>query len=165
MSPNFGPPTARAFALISKTKITQYIMKPPLAPVTRPSIRTLKPHRLILTALVFAAVIPFVSGPARAQSNLIANDLIGKTSVITPVPIAVRILWVATPGHRYLLQNATNVLGPFAPLSGHTNIMPITNFGSAVLPATGNAQFFKLFQHDTDGPVIDNIWPADGVGA
>jgi formylglycine-generating enzyme required for sulfatase activity len=149
---------------VKGTKTTHYIMKLPLPLTTRPSICTLKPHPLILTVLVFA-VIPFVPAPARAQSN-VANNVIGQASVITPnLPNAAKMLWAATPGHSYLLQNATNVLGPFAPMPGHTNMPAITNYGSTVVPTTGKAQYFKLFQHDTEGPMIDNIWPADGAGA
>ena len=87
-----------SMVLSIKNKTTQNIMKPPLALITRPPIRTLKPHRLILTAVVFAAVISFVSAPARAQTNLI-----GKNSAITPDPVGVKILWAATPSHSYLI--------------------------------------------------------------
>ena len=40
-----------------------------------------------------------------------------------------------------------------------------TNYNSTIVPATGQAKFFKLFQHDTDGPLVDNIWPCDGAFA
>jgi formylglycine-generating enzyme required for sulfatase activity len=100
------------------------------------------------------------SAPAML-SILPLTDLIGKNSAITPDPNGVRILWAATPARSYQLNGATNVEGPYTPVAGHTNMMTLTNWNSTVVPTTRPAQFFKLFQHDTDGPLIDNLWPAD----
>src|SRR5262249_45292079 len=46
-----------------------------------------------------------------------------------------------------------------------TNLTTTTNYNSIVVPTSAQARFFQLFQRDTDGPRIDNIWPADGAFA
>src|SRR5882724_11392202 len=112
-------------------------------------------------AVVLTTEALFLCASLQAQTGMI-----GKDSTIKPDPGGVKILWPAQPGHSYMLKSATNLAAPFTPTTDvSTNLTTATNYNSVIVPTTEQARFFQLLQRDTDGPRIDNIWPADGAFA
>jgi formylglycine-generating enzyme required for sulfatase activity len=92
------------------------------------------------------------------------KGLIGKNAAIKSDPGGVKILWAAEPDQSYMLMSSTNVAAPFSPTTDvSTNLTTLTNYNSVVIPTSGKARFFELFQYDKHGPKIVDIWPPNGA--